>query len=83
MAPAAHSGGLDDRRMSATGGIIPLLEKNEAIRLEFICLPVHLPGKHLPTVAMETEDDPLSSSQRSEEPASKCRLGPTWIPLGE
>lgn len=69
IAPATHTYALDDRRMSAVGGIIPLLEKDEAIRLEFICLPVHLPGKHWPTVAMETEDDPFSPCQSSEEPA--------------
>jgi hypothetical protein len=33
------------------GGTIPLLEKDKAVPLEFTRSPVHLPGKHSPTVA--------------------------------
>jgi hypothetical protein len=33
------------------GGTIPLLEKDKALPLEFIRSPVHLLGKHSPTVA--------------------------------
>ena len=68
MAPALMIGG-----RLRLDGIIPLLERDKLVPLEFICLPIHLLGK--PAMTMET--DPFSSCERPEELASKCRFGAT------